>query len=122
MFSNLMAQILPKCLLLINFLEFFNPSLLLLLLFYVVQHSNFSKSRFRYSQKYIFKQLCFILAVFKTLFSFQSKKLQKCFKILNQVIYSNFPQKSLGSDFTPSKMFHMSSKYYYSNFKSVKKF
>jgi hypothetical protein len=32
----------------------------------------------------------------------------------------NFPQKSLGSDFIPSKMFHVSSKYYYLLFKFQK--
>jgi hypothetical protein len=55
-------------------------------------------------------------------YSFQSIKTSKMFQNLKSGDLLNFPQKSSGSDLTPSKMFHVSSKYYYSNFKSDKKF
>jgi hypothetical protein len=54
------------------------------------------------------------------LYSFQSIKTSKMFQNLKSGDLLNFPQKSLGSDFTPSKMFYVSSKYYFLLFKFQK--
>jgi hypothetical protein len=72
---------------------------------------------FRYSQQ--IKQLCFFLMIFKKLF-LPKYKTSKMFQNLISGDLLNFPQKSSGSDFTPSKMFYVSSKYYYLLFKFQK--
>jgi hypothetical protein len=60
---------------------------------------NFSSSD---THKNIFKQLCFILVVFKTLF-LSNYKTSKMFQNLKSGDLLNFPQKSLGSDFSSLK-------------------